>query len=53
MFVIEFEGFNEGVPYEQERFQGDEESAIKRLEKFQTENPRVRWRLIEIKKDFH
>ena len=50
-FVIELEGFNDGYPYEEERLDNGVH-ALRRLSILRKENPKVRWRLIEIVKDY-
>lgn len=51
MYVIELEGHNDGYPYEEERWT-DSVVARERLEALRLKNPKVRWRLIKIVKDY-
>lgn len=51
MFVIEHEGYNDGHPYEVERFTNGTH-AVRRLAILRRDSPKVRWRLIEIVKDY-
>lgn len=50
-FVIEHEGHNDGYPYEEERWNNGVH-ALRRLSILRKENPKVRWRLIEIVGDY-
>ena len=51
MFVVELEGFNDGYPYEEWRGT-DKAVALERLADLRKTHSRVRWRLIEIVKDY-
>lgn len=50
-FVIEFEGYNDGKPYEKARFKNIWE-ARDAFFKHRYENPKVRWRLIRLDYDW-
>ncbi len=51
MYVIEFEGYNDGVPYESWRTD-DLEVALSGVAKERQNNDKVKWRVIQIVEDF-
>ena len=51
MYAVEFAGFNDGLPYEEFR-NDDLARALVVADVKREENPRVKWRVVEIIEDF-
>ena len=51
MYAVEFQGFNDGVPYEELKTD-DLAKALSVADVKREENPRVKWRVVEIIEDF-
>lgn len=51
MYAVEFQGFNDGVPYEEFRTD-DLARALVVADTKREERPKVKWRVVEIIEDF-
>lgn len=51
MYVVEYAGYNDGMPNEYGKY-NTQEQALRNLIECRKDNPKVKWRLIKIVEDF-
>ncbi len=51
MYVVEYAGYNDGMPNEYGKYTGQEQ-GLRELAQCRKDNPKVEWRLIKIIEDF-